>query len=67
MVGVRNDPNWQEPRAPAVAVWTVCGLLVGAAVGIVLGSVLLPVVIGTLLGLLYGLFRTRRRTLPDDD
>jgi len=64
---VRKDPNWREPRMPAVAVWTLFGLLAGVAAGVVLGLFVLPVVVGTGLGLLYGLFSTRRMHLPDDD
>ncbi|HEY5878279.1 MAG TPA: hypothetical protein VIU11_05180 [Nakamurella sp.] len=64
---MQNDPNWREPRAPAVAIWTLFGLLVGVAGGFLTGLlVLLPVVCGTF-GLLYGLFTTRRRQLPEDD
>lgn len=65
--GVRDDPNWREPRWPAVAIWTVAGLLVGVAAGIVLGLIVLLPVVGAGFGLLYGLFTTRRRQLPDDD
>ncbi len=64
---MQNDPNWREPRAPAVAIWTLCGLLVGVAAGFVLGSLALPVIVGVLGGLGYGLFTTRRRRLPEDD
>ena len=63
---MRNDPTRREPRAPAVAVWTLFGVLVGVAGGILFGSFLLPVVVGTGLGLLYGLFTTRKMHLPDE-
>ncbi|HEY7814700.1 MAG TPA: hypothetical protein VIC62_15755 [Nakamurella sp.] len=64
---MRNDPNKREPRAPAVAIWTLCGVLVGVAGGVLLGSFLLPVVVCAGFGLLYGLFTTRPKELPDDD
>jgi hypothetical protein len=64
---VHNDPNRREPRAPAVAVWTLSGLLVGVAGGFVLGSFALPVIVCGLVGLGYGLFTTRRRQVPEDD
>ncbi len=64
---MRNDPNWREPRWPAILIWTIAGLLVGVAGGIVLGLIVLLPVVGTGLGLLYGLFTTRRRQVPDDD
>ncbi|ACV80549.1 hypothetical protein [Nakamurella multipartita] len=63
---MRNDPTRREPRAPAVAVWTLFGVLVGVAGGILFGSFLLPVVVGTGLGLLFGLFTTRKMHLPDE-
>lgn len=64
---VRNDPNSREPRAPAVVIWTIFGLLVGVAGGIALGSFLLPLVVCTGCGLLFGLFTTRYKHVPDDD
>ena len=64
---MRNDPNWREPRWPAILIWTIAGLLVGVAGGIVLVLIVLLPVVGTGLGLLYGLFTTRRRQVPDDD
>lgn len=62
---MRSDPTRREPRAPAVAIWTLFGLLVGAAGGILFGSFLLPVVVGTGLGLVFGLFTTRTMHLDD--
>jgi hypothetical protein len=64
---VQNDPNWREPRAPAIAVWTITGLLVGVAAAVVLSLWVLAPVVGTGLGLLYGLYTTRRRQVPEDD
>lgn len=62
-----TDPNWREPRAPAIAIWTVFGLLIGVAAAVVLNLWLLAPIVGGGLGLLYGLFTTRRRELPEDD
>ena len=35
---MRNDPELREPRLPAVAIWTLTGLLMGLALGIVTGA-----------------------------
>ena len=67
MVGVRSDPNWREPRWPAVAIWTVTGLLAGVALAVVLNLWILGPIVGVGLGLLYGVFTTRRRNVPEDD
>jgi uncharacterized membrane protein len=64
---VRHDPDKREPRAPAVAIWTVIGLLVGVAVTIVSGSFPIPAIICGLLGLAYGLYTTRVKYTPSDD
>ena len=64
---MEKDPNWHEPRAPAIAIWTVFGLLIGIAAAVVLGLWLLAPVVGGGLGLLYGLYTTRRRQLPEND
>ena len=64
---MQKDPNWREPRAPAIAIWTVTGLLVGVAGAVVLSLWVLAPVVGAGLGLLYGLFSTRRREFPEDD
>lgn len=64
---VQKDPNWREPRAPAIAIWTLTGLLVGVAAAVVLSLWVLAPVVGTGLGLLYGLYSTRHRELPEDD
>lgn len=64
---MKNDPDWREPRAPAIAVWAVTGLLVGIAAAVVLNLWILAPIVGTGLGLLYGLYTTRRRQVPEDD
>ena len=64
---MRNDPEFREPRAPAVAIWTVVGLFLGVAVGVVIGQPAGVAALGAVLGLLYGLFATRRRPGPIDD
>lgn len=64
---VKKDPSWREPRAPAIAIWTVTGLLAGLAAAIVLSLWILAPVVGAGLGLVYGLFTTRRRQVPEDD
>lgn len=65
---MRNDPQSRDPRAPAVAIWTVTGLLLGLAFGIVVGGgVLVPVLVGAVLGALFGLFITRTKLGPIDD
>lgn len=64
---MKNDPDWREPRAPAIAVWAITGLLVGIAAAVVLNLWILAPVVGTGFGLLYGLYTTRRRQLPEDD
>ena len=64
---MRNDPQSREPRAPAVAIWAVTGLLVGLAFGIVVGGVLVPMLIGAVMGAIFGLFTTRTKPGPIDD
>jgi hypothetical protein len=64
---VATDPNWREPRAPAIAIWTITGLLVGVAAAVVLSLWVLAPVVGAGLGLLYGLYTTRRREVPGGD
>jgi hypothetical protein len=64
---VRRNPDDREPRAPAIAIWTVTGLLLGVAVCIVLGSFPIPAVICGLIGLAYGLYTTRAKYTPTDD
>ena len=64
---MKDDPNWREPRAPAIAIWTFTGLLFGVAAAVVLSLWVLAPVVGAGLGLLYGLFTTRRRQIPEDD
>lgn len=63
---MRNDPNFREPRWPAVLIWTVSGLLVGLAVSII-GGFPVPLVIGAAIGLAVGLFLTRSKFIPEDD
>jgi hypothetical protein len=63
---VSRDPV-KEPRALAVGIWTLFGLLAGAAVGIATSSFPLPQILLGLAGLAYGLFTTRRLNLPEDD
>lgn len=64
---MRKDPNRRESRTPAIAIWTITGLLVGVAAAVVLNLWVLAPVVGTGLGLLYGVYTTRRRQLPEDD
>ncbi len=64
---VRSDPDAREPRAPAIAIWTLSGLIVGVAAGVISGSFLVAMAIFGGLGLLYGVFATRRRDMPEDD
>ena len=64
---MRNDPDFREPRLPAVAIWTVTGLLLGLAFTIVAGNFPLPALIGGVLGLLGGLYLTRVKKAPGDD
>ena len=64
---MRNDPEAREPRLPAVAIWTLTGLLMGLALGIVTGELLVAVLLGGLLGLSWGMFTTRSRQRPLDD
>ncbi len=64
---MKKDPQFHEPRAPAIAIWAVTGLLLGVAFGIVVGGVLVPASVGAGLGGLFGLFTTRRRPGPIDD
>ena len=64
---MRRNPADREPRAPAVAIWTVTGLMLGVAVSIVVGSFPIPVVICGLIGLAVGLYTTRVKYTPSDD
>jgi len=65
---VKKDPQARESRAPAVAIWTVTGLLLGFAFSIVVGGgVLVPTLVGAAIGLLFGLFITRTKPGPIDD
>ena len=64
---VRKDPDSREPRAPAVAIWTVTGLLVGVALAIVTGSFLVSIVVCAAIGLIFGLYITRTKHVPTDD
>ncbi len=65
---MRKDPQAREPRAPAVAIWTVTGLLLGLAFTIVVGGVVVvQTLVGATLGLLFGLFITRTKPGPIDD
>jgi hypothetical protein len=64
---VRNDPDYHEPRAPAVAIWTGTGLLLGLAMGIVVGNLAVTVLVGAIIGLLAGLYLTRPKRIPGDD
>jgi uncharacterized membrane protein len=64
---VRKDPDSREPRGPAVAIWTVTGLLVGVALAIVTGSFMVSIVICAAIGLIFGLYITRTKHVPTDD
>jgi hypothetical protein len=64
---VSKDLQSREPRAPAIAIWAVSGLLLGLAFGIVAGGVLVPMLAGAVLGALFGLFTTRAKPGPIDD
>ena len=64
---VKKDPNARESRLPAIAIWTVSGLLVGLALGLVISSFPVPAIAGLVLGLGYGLFATRKKFVPEDD
>jgi hypothetical protein len=64
---VRRNPDDREPRAPAVAIWTVTGLFVGVAASVVAGSFPAPAVICGLIGLAFGLYLTRTKHTPTDD
>jgi hypothetical protein len=64
---VRDDPEFHEPRWPAVGIWTVTGFLVGVALSLVVGSFPVPALICAVLGLLFGLFMTRQKFVPDED
>jgi len=64
---VRKDPDSREPRAPAVAIWTVTGLLVGVALAIVTGSFVVSIVVCAAIGLIFGLYITRTKHVPTDD
>ncbi len=62
-----RTPEGKEPRAPAIAIWTLTGAFVGLAGGVVLSNVPLFVVIFAVVGLLYGFYTTRPKQTPDDD
>ena len=64
---MRNDPNFNEPRWPAVLIWTVSGMLVGLAVSIIGGIFPVPFIICAVIGLAVGLFVTRVKYVPEDD
>ena len=64
---MRKDPEFREPRLPAIAIWTLIGLLVGVALGVFTGLLLLLPIVGAALGLLYGLYSTRVKFVPEDD
>lgn len=65
---MRKDPQARDPRAPAVAIWTVTGLLLGLAFSIVVGGgVLVPTLVGAAIGLLFGLYITRTKPGRIDD
>ena len=64
---MRRNPDEREPRALAVAIWTVTGLLAGVAVSIVMGNFPLPVVICGAIGLAFGFYTTRVKYTPSDD
>jgi hypothetical protein len=63
---MRTDPD-RESRWPAVAVWTISGVLAGLALTVIAGSFPVPMLIGTALGLAWGLFSTRKKFVPDED
>ncbi len=62
-----RSPDAREPRAPAIAVWTLTGAFAGLAAGVVLSNVPLFVLIFAVIGLLYGLYTTRPKHTPDED
>ena len=64
---MKKDPNARESRLPAVAIWTVSGLLLGLAFGLVVSSFPIPAVVGVAIGLAFGLFITRAKFVPDED
>jgi len=64
---VKKDPAFKEPRLPAIAIWTVTGLLLGLAFTVVVGGTIIPIAIGAAFGLLYGLYSTRVKQVPEDD
>jgi uncharacterized membrane protein len=64
---MRNDPTYAESRWPAVAIWTITGLLVSLALCIVVGFFLILLVVGAVVGLSIGLFATRTKFTPEDD
>jgi uncharacterized membrane protein len=64
---VRKDPDSREPRGPAVAIWTVTGLLIGVALAIVTGSFMVSIVVCAAIGLIFGLYITRTKHVPTDD
>ncbi len=61
-----RTPDGREPRAPAIAIWTLTGAFVGLAAGVVLSNVPLFVVIFAVVGLLYGFYTTRPKRTFDD-
>ncbi len=61
------NPDARDPRAPAIAIWTLTGALVGLAGGVVFSNVPLLVVMFAVIGLLYGLYTTRPKHTPDED
>lgn len=64
---MRKDPQRRESRLPAIAIWTVTGLLVGVAISVVVSSFPIPLLVGGAIGLSYGLFATRPKFTPDED
>lgn len=64
---MRDDPDRREPRAPAIAIWTITGLLAGVAVSIATGSFPIPVIVCGLIGLAFGFYLTRVKYTPSDD
>ena len=64
---MRSNPDEREPRAPAVAIWTVTGLFAGVAVSVVAGSFPIPAIVCGLIGLGFGLYMTRVKITPSDD
>jgi hypothetical protein len=64
---MRNDPDYHEPRWPAILIWTTSGLLLGLATSIIGGFFPVPLVVGGALGLVVGLVVTRVKYVPEDD